>query len=1300
MGRQPQQPAHRLVTRPAITATYEPAWHRRERSQRADARTLLRVAAARTLLEPRITQDLTEARALLNNHHSAQQVDTMSNRHQGYIGARPGGYQQPSTGKGRDNWSQYDAAPQWHNGSKGRGSNGKGNQGGYYEARNYQDHNNTYQQWVPKRPPTPRQPSQPRSPRPRSHQPRRPRSPQPRPQPLRQVRLDNHITAGTSSNDDALRNYEAFVDTLPAFGYQRGFANGNQQHNYTVQEAIINDTPEAFANEVLHYDKPGTSTIEVNAWLTNKDIELRKLAAMVQTLQAQQIQHDDQSYSIASIKRQLLDYHASLDIDAALARIRQFKDGYKMQVKNTGEFLIKAQHQHEIATSRLNTYTILEQELLDPTAPREASGTRSARAVDVELHPKTNPALQALAAPPTPPTRSAAQATRDAAPNQLPVPKGAPLQRAPAGPRQPRTFSPPNAPKTASPELSPRSTVQMGLAYTDKEKVLKEALAEVKQQAATYKDQLILLQTQLAQSEGNITAGCSWAATIKDEKQQLLLRNMVIQAQLDAQIDEQQTILQEAVQQTAVDYEKKILHLRQEAHTAQVLEEHHQQAATTQHNSNGQLSQELLQLKQQLKHHQDTAQLKGNSEDTMAKNLCIQKDKRYDELLATAESSHRHNQQQHQEELDASNAQHRQALTTLEENLHKAHTETKHHEQQAHAANQGLQQTGQQQHQAALDAAEIQNQRQLHDQNQQALTSLKAQLQQAHIDMSFYEQQSHNEQTQARVANNELREQARTEINRVADQANNELQQQRAQAAALVEAQKHDMSAMATAQATAIAQAATLTESNRRARDEAQQRADEATKAEIDSEERLVAARLSIQAGEATSKTDQRLREELQQESSEQAQALAQTRQLLADSTPAEEPRRKSPRGGDHATTEPTTGSSSTGPPASDLAIPTEPKFPKNTYFMWVEDNRERIKQELHLSESKVHPSSELGQQWKVLDPAIKQSYNDKYDEAVKQYRAELARFSTATKMAFCQQHALQATPSTPIAADQGVIDPDLSPTPEADAEDTLSADLGDLIDDDTPNSQPRPHYDIPASIDQATKEAVVRYMEIQQGELILHGQLIAWFQEATNRQDPQERHIRETVQYMIQEQSLHILTEPTLPNMDDNYIALISARYRHPATTAQTTPASWPSPPGQQALVPLQASQHNDAGESAYPGSDEEEEDNPTDTNDAIAHAPTTPRKGVTFNMADGTTPENVPTHDHCQHFPTWSTQAAPLSDIPSREIPDFPEAQEHKQTRGTSRKTHSPTGEHSDERSPPRTSEQGYPSGKSTTL
>ena len=183
---------------------------------------------------------------------------------------------------------------------------------------------------------------------------------------------------------------------------------------------------------------------------------------------------------------------------------------------------------------------------------------------------------------------------------------------------------------------------------------------------------------------------------------------------------------------------------------------------------------------------------------------------------------------------------------------------------------------------------------------------------------------------------------------------------------------------------------------------------------------------------------------------------------------------------------------------------------------------------------------------------------------------------------------------------------------------------------------------------------------------------------------------------------------------MDENIITLTSKHQQHTPTividdndaarqqATQSTmlqpshgsaPASWPKPPDQYALVPIQPP-------DVYPGSDKQDDDEPIDSIVTEEETPVTPRDGISFNMADGTTPEHVSSLEHCQHYPNWSAQAAPIRGVPIQNIPPFPEAQDVKGARRTSRKTHSPTGEYGADRSPPRSAEQGHPSGRPRAL
>ena len=126
-------------------------------------------------------------------------------------------------------------------------------------------------------------------------------------------------------------------------------------------ESILNDIPEAFTNDVIHNDQPGSSPMEVGAWLTSKDLELRRLATLVQTLRSQSLPCNVQQQAIASIKRQLLDYQVKEDKDAALTHIRRYRDSYKKLFKTKEDTLQQAQHHHDAAADKLNIYNTLEQ---------------------------------------------------------------------------------------------------------------------------------------------------------------------------------------------------------------------------------------------------------------------------------------------------------------------------------------------------------------------------------------------------------------------------------------------------------------------------------------------------------------------------------------------------------------------------------------------------------------------------------------------------------------------------------------------------------------------------------------------------------------------------------------------------------------------------------------------------------------------------------------------------------------------------------------------------------------------------
>ena len=513
----------------------------------------------------------------------------MTHRHQGYIGARADAYHQQQTGRGKGYqqptsqtqckfhsegrcargincpWSHGDddRAVHWQGTSKGNTNGGKGKDNEYGSTRTFPDYGTTYQHGAPRT----RQ-SSPRPARRRSQQ----RSPQPRPRspltwapsalerarqpgrqgpvtPQQQPRQPNHTQQyqGNTSSDDNNYAYEAWlagVQQVPAFGYQRGFSDQNAQHNQMVTDSIIEEIPEAFSNDVIHNDQPGSSPMEVGAWLTSKDIELRRLATLIQTLRSQNLAYNGQHQAIASIKRQLIDFQSQHDKDVALTHIRRHRDAYKTQRKTKEEALRQAQHQHDAVADKLNIYNTLEQELINGTTMPAEHTAATGRAVDIPLNarpasahrlpkppqppPAPRPALPAAAppAPPAAPTQAPRSALRAAQ---------APLAAVAQDRARGRSFDPPIDKRTGAPATTEKDTVHMGLADVDKITVLQSALTEVKQQAESYKEQLKnqqqsqldlneqlrTLQHKLSTSEDNISAGCSWGAKLKEERNKL-----------------------------------------------------------------------------------------------------------------------------------------------------------------------------------------------------------------------------------------------------------------------------------------------------------------------------------------------------------------------------------------------------------------------------------------------------------------------------------------------------------------------------------------------------------------------------------------------------------------------------------------------------------------------------------------------------------------------------------------------------------------------------------------------------------
>ena len=272
-------------------------------------------------------------------------------------------------------------------------------------------------------------------------------------------------------------------------------------------------------------------------------------------------------------------------------------------------------------------------------------------------------------------------------------------------------------------------------------------------------------------------------------------------------------------------------------------------------------------------------------------------------------------------------------------------------------------------------------------------------------------------------------------------------------------------------------------------------------------------------------------------------------------------------------------------------------------------------------------------------------------------------------------------------------------PTPVEADDKQLEIHLEHLLDTMDTDNQFHPDYQ--------TRQAVINFLQEHQDENILHGDIITWYQEETNWADISQDHIRHTVRYMLYQEDTLQITEPVLPDFDENIITLThkhlqqtatiiidddeAAQHRATQSTPQTAsnsgaPTSWPKPPDHHTLIPIQP-------QVGYPGS-ETHDDESADAMLMEQETPVTPRDGISFHMAEGTTPEHVSSHEHCQHYPNWSAQAAPTAAIPVLDIPHFPLPTEDKQTRRTSR------GPYGTDTSPPRTAEQGHPSGRHRAL
>ena len=74
---------------------------------------------------------------------------------------------------------------------------------------------------------------------------------------------------------------------------------------------------------------------------------------------------------------------------------------------------------------------------------------------------------------------------------------------------------------------------------------------------------------------------------------------------------------------------------------------------------------------------------------------------------------------------------------------------------------------------------------------------------------------------------------------------------------------------------------------------------------------------------------------------------------------------------------------------AANPKDPNAPKKPLSAYFLFSQDERLKVKAEFP-DYSITEVAKELGRRWATIDPAIKQSYEQRYQESRRQYEQAL----------------------------------------------------------------------------------------------------------------------------------------------------------------------------------------------------------------------------------------------------------------------------------------------------------------------
>merc|ERR1711884_940216 len=84
-------------------------------------------------------------------------------------------------------------------------------------------------------------------------------------------------------------------------------------------------------------------------------------------------------------------------------------------------------------------------------------------------------------------------------------------------------------------------------------------------------------------------------------------------------------------------------------------------------------------------------------------------------------------------------------------------------------------------------------------------------------------------------------------------------------------------------------------------------------------------------------------------------------------------------------------------PPGKPMKDPNAPKKPLSAYFLFSQDERLKVKAEFP-DYSITEVAKELGRRWATIDPAIKQSYEQRYQESRRQYEQALQAYKPQKK--------------------------------------------------------------------------------------------------------------------------------------------------------------------------------------------------------------------------------------------------------------------------------------------------------------